>query len=648
MCGIAGVLNIRGNVNVKKLESMTSIIRHRGPDDEGFYFYGDKSEEFAYGKDSREEIKNSGMKSVSDIYNNYYFLGFGHRRLSIIDVSAKGHQPMEFRDIVITYNGEIYNYLELKNELENAGYEFETDGDAEVLIKSYLHWGEDCVNHFNGMWAFAIWDKNKQKLFCSRDRFGVKPFYYYLEDGEFRFCSEIKQLIEYGVEPKINEKVLFAFLFFAIHDYSEETFFKGIYALRGGESISIELPSDRMSFSFNKYKYWEMNFECDGNRGSFIDESKKVGDLLDSSIRLRLRSDVEVGSCLSGGLDSSSIVTLVCNQLAEQNYDLSNFKTFTSCYDDSEEVDERYFSDIIVDSSKCSNIKVKPDIDKIKYDMEALVWHQDEPFGSLSIFASWCVMESAKDNGIKVLLDGQGGDETLLGYERFFAFVLKEKLKGFNILEAIRDYKKFCNNSTLNNKMLFAYFLYFNNLSIRKLRLKYRFSKYIAPDLISGFFNKNIVDDILVHNTLEELQENELLMNISHLLRYEDRNSMAHSIEARVPFMDYRFVQKAVSLPTNYKIRDGWTKAVLRKYMEDKMPVEVTYRKDKLGFPVPQEKWLNKLNDYFAEKLLVDTRSAKYFNMEKIRQIFKNKTDTEMRFRFIMVELWMRVYNFKE
>lgn len=647
MCGIAGALNVVEGINVKKLEDMTSIIKHRGPDDEGFYLYGLNNESYAYGKDSSTEIKNSGLKPVNELYENNFSLGFGHRRLSIIDVSANGHQPMEFCDLVITFNGEIYNYLELKCELEALGYKIETEGDTEVLIKSYLHWGEDCVNHFNGMWSFAIWDKRNNKLFCSRDRFGVKPFYYYLNEGRFYFSSEIKQLIEYGVEPRVNDRIIYAFLLFALHDFSEDTFFESIYALKGGESISIELASDYKSFKFKKYRYWDMNFESDTNDMDFESECKSVGELLNDSIRLRLRSDVEVGSCLSGGLDSSTIVTLVCKQLAEKDYDLSRFRTFTSCYDESKEVDERYFSDMIVNNSKCSNIKIKPTTDKIKSDMEALVWHQDEPFGSLSIYASWCVMESARENGIKVLLDGQGGDETLLGYERFFAFALKEKIASFKILDAVKEYNLACRNSAMNHKKLLAYFLYFNSSSIREKRLKLKYGNYFASDFVSRFSNDNIVDDILVFSNLKDLQKNELLTVISHLLRYEDRNSMAHSIEARVPFMDYRFAQKAVSLPTSFKIRNGWTKAILRKYMEGKMPSEVTYRKDKLGFAVPQDKWINDLNEYFSEKLLSSPRSARYFKMEKIKEIFQNRTDAEMRFRFIMLEMWMRCFDLK-
>jgi len=645
MCGISGVLNIKTSINVEKLKNMTDIIKYRGPDDEGFYLCGDNCQDFAYGNESMKEIKNSNIMSIDELHNNEYFLGFGHRRLSIIDITSNGHQPMYYSNIVITYNGEIYNYIELRKELQNLGYFFETEGDTEVIINAYKYWGEECVKHFNGIWAFAIWDKDKNKVFCSRDRFGEKPFYYYIDKESFIFSSEIKQIIEYGIAPKVNEKILFAYLFYSIMDFSEETFFEDIYTLKGGYNLSIDLSSDDKIISLKKYKYWEIIYKTENCLGSFEKESNEIGEVLENSIKLRLRSDVEIGSCLSGGLDSSSIVTLVCRQLSSENFNTSKFKTFTSCYDDAKEVDERHYSDKVVDNSNCSSVKVKPNINKIKSDFESLIWHQDEPFVSLSVFAGWCVMETCNHNGVKVLLDGQGGDETLLGYERFYAYALKDHIKHFRILDAIKEYKFSAKNSRLTYKELLMYFVYFNNIKIRKTRLKLKNFKFMNLDFTSEYIDEDILDNILEVKSLKKLQDIELSHSISHLLRYEDRNSMAHSIEARVPFLDYEFVQKAVNLPTNYKLRDGWTKAALRKYMEDKMPEEVVYRKNKLGFSVPQEKWLNELNDYFQNTLLDNPKSSKYFNMDNIKEIFANKSNTDMRFKYIMVEMWMRVFN---
>ena len=271
--------------------------------------------------------------------------------------------------------------------------------------------------------------------------------------------------------------------------------------------------------------------------------------------------------------------------------------------------------------------------------------HQDEPFGSLGIFASWCVMEKVKENGVKVLLDGQGGDETLLGYERFYAYLLKEKLGNLKLKEFWNEFKLSSENSKLTIKMLIGYFLYFNNMTIRKKRLNLKASKFLDGQFLSSFKDMNIVDDMLQLKTIKDVQENELTRSIGHLLRYEDRNSMAHSIEARVPFLDPEFVEKALLIPDEYKLRNGWTKAILRKYMEDKMPNEVTYRKNKLGFSVPQAKWLNELNDYYRDHLVDNARSAKYFNMDYIREIFDKKHNADIRFKFIVVETWLRVFD---
>jgi len=645
MCGIAGIININNPIDISSLKQMTDIIRHRGPDDEGFYLWEKSKELFAYGEDTSADIKNDIKVSIDDFKNEKFNLGLGHRRLSIIDVSDKAHQPMSCSDLVITYNGEIYNYIEIREELRKAGYHFKTEGDAEVIINAYDHWGENCVEYFNGMWAFAIWDKHNHKLFCSRDRLGEKPFYYYFSNEQFVFGSEIKQLVKYGIKPQVNEKILFSFLFYGIHDFSEETFFKDIYSLQGGFNLSVKLDIAEEKVNARKYRYWEIDTNKSVKCNSFEEEAQLIGRELKKSVSLRLRSDVEVGSCLSGGLDSSSVVTLACMQLENKKYDISNFKTFTSCYDDSKEVDERYYSDLVVKNSGCSNIKAKPNTTKLKMDFDKLVWHQDEPFASLSIFAGWCVMEKAKESGVKVLLDGQGGDETLLGYERFYAYLLREKILKFKFIDFINEFKLSSKNSKLTPKMLLGYFIYFNNKQIRKRRLKLKYSKFLNPGFISRFRNLDIVDGMLQFKQIDDMKKYELIRSISHLLRYEDRNSMANSIESRVPFLDIVFVDKAISIPDEYKLRGGWTKAVLRKYMEDKMPEEVVYRKNKLGFSVPQTLWLDELNDYFRDSLLHDTKSSKYFNMNNIKEIFDNKTNADMRFKFIVVETWMRVFD---
>lgn len=647
MCGISGAIATKKSINSRDIKRMTDVIRHRGPDDEGFYFYNENLESHTYGDDSLPVIKEALGHSVDDMNNLEFTVALSHRRLSIIDTSSNGHQPMEHDNLVITYNGEIYNYIEIREQLRNKGYYFITDGDTEVILKAYLHWGEDCVKYFNGMWAFAIWDKENNKLFCSRDRLGEKPFYYNTNNENIVFASEIKQLLKYGIEPKVNEKIMFAALFYGIYDFSEETFFEGIYSLPGGYNMSIKIDKVNEKLNIKRYKYWNYNKQKSTDETSFEKASELLGDQLEKSISMRLRSDVEIGSCLSGGLDSSSIVSIASSQLRKKGFNMSKFKTFTACYDEASEVDERVYSDLVVHNSKCANYKIKPNTKKLKEDFEKVIMHQEEPFISMSIFAGWCVMEKAKNCGVKVLLDGQGGDETLLGYERFYAYYLKDLLTHFNYKEFAKEFLASSRNSKLKPKDLFAYIIYFNNKLIRKKRLSLKTKKMLNMSFSTRFRQLDILDEMLNFRSTDDVQANELLRGISHLLRYEDRNSMAHSIEARVPFLDVDFVELAISLPNRYKLKNGWTKAILRKYMEDKMPEEVTYRKNKLGFSVPQKMWIDELNDYFKETLLDNPRSSKYFNIDYIHEIFDKKVDQDARFKFIVVETWMRVFDVK-
>lgn len=426
MCGIAGIINAKGKLSKDKLQEMCKAIRHRGPDDEGYFLFSQSQGElYAFGEDTFG-LSRKGLKDIKSISLDDISVGFGHRRLSIVDISEFGHQPMSIEGITISYNGEIFNYEEIRKVLIDAGYQFQTNGDTEVIIKSYMHWGEDCVNHFNGMWAFAIFDQAKKKVFCSRDRFGIKPFYYYHTEEEIVFGSEIKQILATGVEAYVNEAILFTHLVYKLEDHCRETFFENIFALEPGHSMIIQWDP---AIKVLHYRYWELRKDDRYRSLTFEESAKMIGKKLEDSIRLRLSAEVEVGSCLSGGLDSSSIVSLVCRMLSSN--EVSQFKTFSACYDGHHEVDERFFSRKIVEDTGCKNFEVKPSGEKIISDFEKLVWHQDEPCGGLSIIASWCVMERASKEGVKVLLDGQGGDETLLGYE---IFLLLNCWKIFRIL----------------------------------------------------------------------------------------------------------------------------------------------------------------------------------------------------------------------
>lgn len=567
MCGLFGFI---GTGEIKAKEAV-DVIAHRGPDGEGYLTYYLEN-----GTSIRDFEKTDDQLRIS--------LGF--RRLSIIDLSHSANQPFSKFDnnLHIVFNGEIFNYKELRVELEQLGYEFATNSDTEVLLTAYKEWGEDCVERFNGMWAFAILDIESNKLFCARDRFGIKPFYYYADENRIMFASEIKQFFSAGIGKGINEAVIKDFLENSLVDHTEQTFFKGIQHLKGGHKLVINYKEKPTEFEITRF--WKLEEKESRDSLSFEQASIKFRDLLNDSVKLRMRSDVTIGSCLSGGLDSSSIVCLAAKQV------ISKFNTLTSRYSDSE-FDESYYANLVNDSQ--SNIN--PNYcglteDTLLNEIDQLIWYQDEPFGSFSIMAQWEVMKLAKRINVTVLLDGQGGDELLGGYRKYYAFYLKELLKSGNYFKASRELFHLLKNREFNflNKEGFKRYL-FSNSNAEYLSEKGKSLKNLKS---IGFKSANSLRE----KSLEDIE----YFSFPALLRYEDRNSMAHSIESRVPFMDYRLVEFAYSANASYKIRKGFTKALLRNALKGILPEKIRTRISKLGFATPQSEWMNdKLNGHFLD-----------------------------------------------
>ena len=353
MCGIAGAIYLKKYYDFEDdLENMSQLISHRGPDDQGVF------------------------------YNNNNQVHFAHRRLSILDLSSLGHQPMHHEDYVITYNGEIYNYIELRNELIKLGYNFISETDTEVLLKGYCEWGSDVVNKLNGMWAFAIYDPSKNHVFCSRDRFGIKPFYYtVIDSNRFYFASEIKAFTKIkDWNPVLNNSIAYDFLKNSVVNHTENTFFQNVFELRGGNNIIINLKTGK----YNKIKYYDPELIIDKNKNWSINKFK---NLLIDSIKLRLRSDVKIGSALSGGLDSSTIVSVV-NNLLKKESKTSLQECVSACYDDIDnKIDESKYVDILKNNKELIVHKTIPDWDRLMSNLDKVIWHQDEPFSTLSIFA---------------------------------------------------------------------------------------------------------------------------------------------------------------------------------------------------------------------------------------------------------------------
>lgn len=576
MCGIAGMVCKKGNIDEKLMIEMLDIIKHRGPDDQGIY-----------------------------TFNN---LALGHRRLSILDLSPEGKQPMNYMSrYFITFNGEIYNYIELKEELIKQGYLFKTKTDTEIILAAYDYWGNNCVKYFNGMWSFCIYDSIKQLLFCSRDRFGIKPFYYIDNNNYFAFGSEIKQLVLTMKEaPAVNHDVLVSFLVCGALDYSYETMFQDVYQLQGGHNLIYSLEDN----TYKVEKWYEL-YHVKEKKRSLRENTILFRNKFENSIRLRLRSDVPIGFCLSGGLDSSAIVCMT-NYILNKDRLKTDQHTVSSCFDN-KQYDEQEYIDAVVDKTGAICHKIFPNMEEVFKDLDQLIWHMDEPFGSTSIFAQWNVYREAKRQGLTVMLDGQGADEQLAGYTAFYDLLFQQLLSEGRVLRLLHElkcYERLRAATEVGTMFLRVKSLLAHNLLPIKLRelLRNKLRAYTPASL----FSDDLLDNRLVMKIKEEYNlkaprkyiHSSMHFGLSSLLHYEDRNSMAYSIEARLPFLDYQLVEAIFSMPLNHKIKDGITKKVMREALKDIMPKKITERYSKLGFVTPEDQWIKDNRNTIREELV--------------------------------------------
>jgi len=620
MCGIFGIIS-QNKVNTDRLNAVSRTIKHRGPDDEGFLLFNNElkvAKQFR-GYDTIKEILYPHIE-LSDNFNS----AFLHRRLSIIDLSPAGHQPMSYNNenYWIVFNGEIYNYLELRSELETNNFIFKTNSDTEVILAAYQYWGFDCVNKFNGMWAFAIQDFRRNQLFISRDRFGIKPLHYYFKNGNFIFCSEIKGIKSYlDKKLDINQNSIYKFLTkgeFTIGD-DEQTMFNDVKQL---------MPGTNLIFKDNKItieKYWELNFNLNFN---LFDENVKIfKNLFYDSIKLRLRSDVEVGSCLSGGIDSSAIVSFASSKFNKQ------FHTFSAIWP-GENCNESFYVDKVNKKYNCLENAFTPKLDLLDEVFTKEIWHQEMPIAGSSLLAQWFVMEQANKKGIKVLLDGQGADEVLGGYPRYIRTYLNEMIKKNKWIELIKYYPELKKQNLSLRKILGIN---------RKLFIKDEHTPSVPlnNDFSSEYekyeHNRKSYND-LNDNLISEIEKTCL----PGLLYIEDRNSMAHSIEARVPYLDYRLVEFALSIPAEQKINGGLTKVVLREAMKDYLPPEVYNRRDKIGFSTPLEEKL--FNENGVSFISNDESVAQLKLIENYVDV-KNIKTSNQRFKAFSLSKFLILWN---
>lgn len=592
MCGIGGIYD-RNGINKTDAVLMSRILQHRGPDDEGFLLANETSLKTFSGNDTVKSLVNLEHIEENDFEANLMML---HRRLSIIDISENGHQPMcaENQNFSIVFNGEIYNYKEIRSVLEQKGYVFKSASDTEVVLNAFIEWGSACVNQFVGMWAFAIYQQNEKKLFLSRDRFGIKPLYFFKTADFFAFASEIKALLPLAkVDKTISNENLGSYLAYGTTHQPYENLYANIKDLEPGNNYEVDLNT----LTIKNEVYFSVNnpIEPLSNTQNL---TQQFQDLFNDSITLHLRSDVEIGSCLSGGLDSSAIVYFAAQQLGDKK-----MQSFTAAYKN-KTVDESNFAQLVANSlSNVTDNYTYPDATTFLQDLDKMIYHQDLPIGSTSIFAQWEVMKFAKQHQVKVLLDGQGADEVLGGYYNFAGLQLIELLKKMKFIQFFKQYHLLKKNFTPAVKMaiLRAAYYYLPEKLQQKLRASERHSY--------AFIKENSLKELNLEipkrggKTFSKHTNLSMQFGMYELLRYEDRNSMAFSIESRVPFLDHRLVNFIRALPTNEKINGGWTKLILRKILENKLPNEIVWRKDKKGFVTPQQEWKNEMMSTLTNEL---------------------------------------------
>lgn len=610
MCGITGIIDSTP-VSKQVLNKMVNAIKHRGP-------------------------------NGNDTYINEN-VGLGHVRLSIIDLQEDSNQPLFSNDkqLSIVFNGEIYNYKELRKQLN---YPYQTNSDTEVILAAYLKWGEDCLFHFKGMFSFVIYDQTKNLIFAARDRFGIKPFYYFYNNSTFIFSSEIKGILASGkVKAELNDPIFYDFVVYNRTDHEAETCFRQIKNLRPGHKITLDLTSQ--NFCIKKWYYLpEIKNSGDIN----FEQTKQIlTDKLLRSIDLHLISDVPVGVALSGGIDSSSITGMSKSRLPN-NYELNSF---SAVFDDNFEKNEKVYIDDVVKFNSLKPHFARPVVEDLIKNIDQIIHQQEEPFGSASIFANWSVYKKANEQKLKVLLNGQGADE-VFAYDymaAFYFYELYRKLKWFKLLREIYLFSK----KQLEAKFTLKLFAFLVVPSF----LKNKLIKISDPLINSDFFNKNskksnFHKEFFESKSLNENVKQHLLMKLHHLLREEDKNSMYFGVESRVPFLDDELVEFALNITSKFKVNNGEVKYILKAAMQPYLPKMIFERNNKIGYETPMAKWLN--SDSFQKEIdnmieSTDQPMEKYLNLRYLKRIWKNHKSNKGDYsseiwKYFYLTKWYNIY----
>lgn len=653
MCGIAGWWAVDGApLALERVQAATHRMRHRGPDDEGYLLVDTRSGRHVHAA-GPDTVPAVPATPLADVAGEAFDLALGFRRLAIVDPSPAGHQPMAAADgsVWIAFNGEVYNYRELRAELAGRGHRFRSDGDTEVILAAYLEWGAACLDRFNGMWGIAIWDGRSRELFLARDRFGVKPLHYCWDGRRFAFASEIKVLVGgHGVPFAPREDLLYAFLESGRLPSAQagETFFAGVSSLPPGHRLTVSARGVELA------RWYRLP---DGGAAPLDARAAvtRYRELLVDAVRLRLRADVPVGSCLSGGLDSSAIVCVVDRLMREGGVPREQLgdrqRTFSAVYREQGRFNERTHMETVLGAVGARGYFTEPTAERLAVDFPALAWHQEEPFGSTSIFAQWCVMAAAREAGVTVLLDGQGADEPIGGY-RPFDILLAGHLGAGRLGAAVADARAIAATADVSAGPLLARALARRlprgpvRALGRALRRR-RSDAALRPEFAAA--HAAVERPSPVYRTLDEYARGMIEEeSLPALLRYEDRNSMAFHVEGRVPFLDVRLMEFAITAAQPWAIREGWTKWVLREAVRDLVPESIAWRRDKVGFETPERPWVEAVLARRGGGLAPDAPVARYLDVAEAQRELAGwragQGDTRRVWRWLSVDLWLEAF----
>lgn len=619
MCGISGYFSPSNEININKFYQSHKSLQHRGPDDEGFIYDNNGDLISLRGNDTINSL--SSLRHVNTLNGQSTKFIFSHRRLSIIDLSFRGHQPYQFDNLVMTYNGEVYNFVEIRDILVSYGYKFESRTDTEVVLKAFHKFGVEAFKKFNGMWALSIFDKRSKKITLSRDRFGKKPLFYNYDsnNNSIFFASEMKAIKKY-IKTTFNETAIKRYLRYGENQNSKDTFFN---------EIKILQPSNYLEFDFQGIK---INKYYDIEKKEICESFEELEKLMHSSIQLRLRCDVPISAALSGGFDSSTIVSFL-----NDNINNKKLHTFTAYFPGIEDKEKKIADDMLKKVNVIPHF-ISPTTNDFLSDFKNMMYHQEQPVMGVAIFVHWLIMKEVSKYDLKVFYSGHGGDELFGGYySHYISYILNDFVE-FKIKDVILKSKKFIEiRPGIRNYILSLV----KSLLIKKLKLSYfrsyKHSKYLNFIIDPTIYKSQFSEDLLKSEMYNQIKSYPL----NEWLQYEDRNTMAFSIESRVPLLDYRIVEYAFNITNNIKFYDGDYKYLLRRLGKERLPNSLLTRKDKQGFTTNNFFDDKNFKDFFSDYLINSKlRDFNFFKHSSIKKTVDSKIyDKDDR------ELW-NVFNF--